>query len=395
MTRRIYMDNSATSFPKPAAVAEAMARFAVECGASAGRGAYAEARACGEILALCRRRIARLINAEGPERIVFTLNCSHGLNIVIRGLLNTAGAVHAIATALDHNSVLRPYNALAAQTGLQPEFLPCDGRTGLVDPDDIRKAIRPDTRLLAVVHASNVTGTVQPVAEAAAIARQAGVPILVDAAQSVGHIPMDVQQWGADFVAFPGHKGLLGPLGTGVLYIRPGAETALATMHEGGTGTVSESATHPETMPDKFEVGSHNAVGLAGLSEGAAYILDRGVDDIHAHGRANSQRFMAATEGVEGLTVYGPGADELEHRTGVFSVSVDGYKPYDLAARLEQTYGVLTRPGVHCAPLAHETIGTLPDGTTRLSFGAFTTAEDVDTAAAALVAIAAAAPSRV
>ena len=136
MTRRIYMDNSATSFPKPAAVAEAMARFAVECGASAGRGAYAEARACGEILAVCRRRIARLINAEGPERIVFTLNCSHGLNIVIRGLLNTAGPVHAIATALDHNSVLRPYNALAAQTGLQPEFLPCDGRTGLVDRND-------------------------------------------------------------------------------------------------------------------------------------------------------------------------------------------------------------------------------------------------------------------
>ena len=382
------MDNSATSFPKPEAVAEAMARFAVECGASAGRGAYAEARACGEILAGCRERIARLLNAERPECIVFTLNCSHGLNIVIRGLLNTAGPVHALATTMDHNSVLRPYHGLAAQTGLQPQFVPCDGRTGLVDPDDIRKAIRPDTRLLFVVHASNVTGTVQPIAEIAAVAREAGVPILVDAAQSAGHLMIDVRQWGADYVAMPGHKGLLGPLGTGALYVRPGAEQRLATMHEGGTGTVSETPVQPETMPDKFEVGSHNAVGLAGLSAGVQYVLDRGVGDIQACARAHAARFLAAVEGADGLTVYGPGREHPDDRTDVFSVRIAGLAPLDLASMLERRFGILTRPGIHCAPLAHQTIGTLPEGTTRLSFGLFTTTDDVEAAAAALIEIA-------
>ncbi len=382
--RRIYMDNSATSFPKPAAVGEAMAAFASRCGASAGRGAYAEARDCGEMLARCRRRIARLIGAEGPECIVFTLNCSHGLNIVIRGLLNTAGAVHAISTAMDHNSVLRPLNALARQTGLRPEFLPCDGRTGLLDPADLRRAVRDDTRLIAVVHASNVTGTLQPVAELVAIARAAGVPSLVDAAQSVGHVEVNVRQWGADFVAFPGHKGLLGPLGTGVLYVRPGAEAALPTMHEGGTGTVSERPEHPTAMPDKYEVGSHNAIGIAGLSEGVAYLLDRGIDEVAAHVRANAERFLSLAESIEGLTVYGPTLAELDRRTDVFSVRVAGVTPGELAAALERQFGILTRPGLHCAPLAHQTIGTYPEGTTRLSFGPFTTADDVRTAADAL-----------
>lgn len=384
------MDNSATSFPKPRGVAEAMAHFAAECGASAGRGAYTEARASGEILATCRERIARLMGAEGPERIVFTFNCSHGLNIVIRGLLNTAVAAHAITTALDHNSVLRPYNALAAQTGVRGEVIGCDGRTGLVDPEAIRRAIRPETRLVAVVHASNVTGTVQPVGHIAAIAREAGVPCLVDAAQSAGHLPLDVRAWGADFVAMPGHKGLLGPLGTGALYIRPGAEALLETMHEGGTGTISETATHPTTMPDKFEVGSHNAVGLAGLAEGVRYLLERTVEAVHAVAGAHTRRFLEACESIDELTVYGPGlSDPPACRTDVFSVRVDGWAPNDLAAALEARHGILTRPGVHCAPLAHRTLGTLPEGTTRLSFGPFTTADDVDAAAAALAELAA------
>jgi len=392
---RIYMDNSATSFPKPAAVAEAMAAFATECGASAGRGAYAEARACGEVLARCRRRVARLIGAEGPDRIVFTLNCSAALNIVIRGLLNTAGGVHAISTAMDHNSVLRPFNALARQTGLRSEFLPCDGRTGLLDPADLRKAVRADTRLIAVAHVSNVTGTTQPVAELAGIARDAGVPLLVDAAQSAGHVPIDVRAWGADFVAFPGHKGLLGPLGTGVLYVRPGAEAMLETMHEGGTGTVSERPEQPTAMPDKYEVGSHNAIGLAGLSEGVAYLLERGLDDVAAHLRAHSELFLTLAEAIDGVRVYGPSLAELDHRGGVFSVRVAGLAPAELAAALERRFGILTRPGLHCAPLAHQTIGTAPEGTTRLSFGPFTTAEDVRAAAAALAALAAEAKATV
>ena len=386
MTQRIYLDNSATSFPKPDAVAEAMAEFARNCGASAGRGAYAEARACERMIATCRRRVARLINAESPERVVFAMNCSEALVVAIRGLLNTAGAVHAIATAMEHNSVLRPLNALSRQTGLVPEFVPCDGRTGLVDPDDVRRAIRPDTRLIACVHVSNVTGTMQPIAQVAHIAREHDVPCLIDAAQSAGHVEIDVQALGADFVAFPGHKGLLGPLGTGVLYVRPGAEGALATMKEGGTGTISERPFQPETMPDKYEIGSHNAVGLAGLSEGVAWVARRGVADLRAHDEALSSLFLELAGGVEHLTIYGP--REVSDRAGVFSVNVAGLAPGALADTLEADFGILTRPGMHCAPLAHKTIGTDPAGTCRLSFGAFTTEDHVRAVTDALARVA-------
>ena len=331
--------------------------------------------------------MAELIGAEGPERIVFTMNCSEALIIAIRGLLNSAPrGSEAIALAMEHNSVLRPLNALTEQVGLVPRIIPCDGRTGLVDPDDIRRAITPRTRLIACQHASNVTGTLQPIAEVAAIARRAGVPCLIDAAQSVGHVVLDVQALGADFVAFPGHKGLLGPLGTGALYVRPGAEATLPTMKEGGTGTISEQPVQPATMPDKYEIGSHNAVGLAGLSAGVAWLLASGIGRLAAHDRELARMFLESTGEVEHLTVYGPG--NLDERIGVFSVNVAGLPPGDLAAALEADFGILTRAGVHCAPLAHQTIGTYPAGTCRFSFGPFTTAQHVRQAATALVSMA-------
>jgi len=391
MADRIYMDNSATSFPKPPAVTEAMVQFAAECGASAGRGAYAEARQCEAMIAKCRQRIAKLINAEGPERIIFAMNCSEALAIVIRGLLNTSPAgSHAVATVMEHNSVLRPLNALAWQTGLRPEFIACESNTGLVDPGDIRRAIRPETKLIVCVHVSNVTGTIQPVGEVARIARECEVPCLIDAAQSIGHVPLDVQALGADFVAFSGHKGLLGPLGTGVLYIRPGAEGKLKTMKEGGTGTISEQPAQPDTMPDKFEIGSHNAIGLTGLSEGAAWVLGREVETLRRHDEQLCELFIQLAGEVPGVRVYGPG--DIAHRSGVFSVRAEGVSPAALSAALEREYGILTRHGVHCAPLAHRALGTYPEGTTRLSFGPFTTVEDVRRAAEALAGIARRAP---
>jgi len=287
---------------------------------------------------------------------------------------------------MEHNSVLRPLNALKEQIGIEPEFIPCDPASGLVDPDDIRRAIRPETKLIACVHVSNVTGTIQPIAEVAQIARERGVPFLVDAAQSAGHVEIDVQALGADMVAFPGHKGLLGPLGTGVLYVRSGFEERLSTMKEGGTGTISERAVQPRSMPDKYEIGSHNAIGLAGLSEGVAWVLERGVASIRDRDVQLSGLFMELTDGAGGLTVYGP--RDTDHRAGVFSVNVRDIAPGVLADRLESQYGLLTRPGVHCAPLAHETIGTHPVGTCRLSFGPMTSEDDVKTAAAALREIA-------
>jgi len=381
------MDNSATSFPKPDCVTEAMIAFANECGASAGRGAYAEAKACEEMIGTCRRRVAELINAESPDRIVFAMNCSEALNTVIRGLLNTASPPsHAITTAMEHNSVLRPLNALAEQTGLDPEFIPSGPETGLVDPDDIQRAIRPTTKLITCVHVSNVTGTIQPIETIAELARGANIPCLIDAAQSVGHVPIDVQTLGADFVAFPGHKGLMGPLGTGVLYIKPGAEKLCRTMKEGGTGTVSEVPTQPTTMPDKYEIGSHNAIGLAGLSAGLGWLAERSVARIRQEDMQLCRQFMDDTLGIDNLTVYGP--RDIYARTGVFSVTIEGLSPHDLASRLEKDFGILTRPGVHCAPLAHKTIGTYPAGTCRLSFGPFTTQQDIRTATKALKHIA-------
>ena len=385
--KRIYLDNASTSCPKPPAVLEAMITYARACGTSGGRGAYAEAKACEEMIRTCRDRIARLLHAEGLDRIVFAMNCSEALAIAIRGLLNTAPpGTHAIATAMEHNSVLRPFNALAEQVGLVPEFIPCDDRTGLVDPADVRGVIRRQTRLIACSYVSNVTGTIQPVVEIARIARERGVPCLVDAAQAVGHVEVDVQEIGADFVAFPGHKGLLGSLGTGGLYVRPGAEALLKTMKEGGTGTKSEFAFQPSTMPDKFEIGSPNAIGIAGLSEAMAWLLEHVVGAVREHDEKLCRLFLELTDPLEDVTVYGPW--EVALRSGVFSVNVDGLTPLELAGRLEKDFGILTRPGLHCAPLAHKTIGTYPAGTCRLSFGPFTTEEDVRRAAEALSRIA-------
>ncbi len=387
MPERIYLDNSATSFPKPASVTEAMIDFARNCGASGGRGAYAEAKQCERMIARCRQFVADLIAAESHERIVFAMNCSEALAIAIRGLLNTADrGDHAIATAMEHNSVLRPLNALAEQVGIEPEFIACDPATGLVDPADIRRAIRPNTKLIACVHVSNVTGTLQPIGEVARIAREHDIPCVIDAAQSAGHVELNVQELGADFVAFPGHKGLMGPLGTGVLYIRPGMENRRPTMKEGGTGTISEQPVQPETMPDKYEIGSHNAVGLAGLAEGVAWVLTRGAAKLRKHDEALCELFLKLTEAIGPLTVYGP--RDLADRTGVFSANVDGFSPGDIATLLAVEFSVLTRAGVHCAPLAHKTIGTHPTGTCRLSFGPFTTEDHVRRAADALATVA-------
>ena len=384
--RRVYFDNAATSFPKPPEVLVAMVEYATKIGASAGRGAYAEAQASAAVLRTCRERLNTLFHGEDANQFVFTLNCTDALNLAIRGLLREGDRGHAVTTWMDHNSVLRPYNALSTEGGISYTHVPVDPLSCVVDPEEIRKALRPETKLIAVVHGSNVTGTVQPIREIAKVAREAGVTLLVDAAQTVGHLPIDVQADGIDLLAAPGHKGLLGPLGTGFLYIRPGLEKKLRPLRWGGTGSVSELDVQPEFMPDKFEAGSHNAIGIAGLSAGLEWILKRGIAALAEHDRALCKTFMECVDGVEGLRYFGP--QGIRNRMGVFSVQVDGVEPLRLAERLENEFGILTRPGLHCAPLAHQTIGTGTSGTTRLSFGAFLTALDVKYAADALAAIA-------
>ena len=387
--RRLYMDNAATSRPKPSAVTEAMCRYASELGASAGRGAYAEAVETGDLMNECRRRLNRLFRGERAEHFVFTLNCSDALNLAIKGLVGPEPGRrgHAICTHIDHNSILRPLHALEERGWITQTRVPVDSSTGLVDPDDIRRSIRPDTKLIAITHVSNVTGTVQPIREIGRMARERGIPFVVDAAQSAGHVPIDVREDCIDLLAAPGHKALLGPLGTGFLYVRPGVEKTLQTIREGGTGSVSEQAVHPDFMPDKYEPGSHNAIGIIGLSEGVRWVAEQTVEKLASHELDLVRSFIEGVGDVEGLTYYGP--QGVRSRIGVFSVRVDGYEPQELSAILESHYGILTRSGIHCAPLAHEAIGTASSGgTTRLSFGPFLSVQDVKFATDALAEIA-------
>lgn len=407
-TRRLYLDNSATSSPKPAAVWEAMARYVSEIGASPGRGRYAEAREGARLIYQCRERINRLINGESPDHVVFTLNTTDALNLAIKGVVGhrrrvssgggRAGRrIHLVTTQLDHNSVLRPFNALADE-GAEWTCVACDPATGIVDPNDVRRALRPDTALVAVVHASNVTGALQPVGEIGRICRERAVPFLVDAAQSLGHVPIDVRALAIDLLAFPGHKGLLGPLGTGGLYLRPGMERLVRTVREGGTGTVSELDVHPDSMPEKYEPGSHNTIGIIGLSEGVNYLLDRGVEAVQRHERELMRAMLeclaelGATAGREGgtgtggpLRLIGPSA--VEGRVGVFSLVHDDLTPHQFADLLEERFGILARSGIHCAPRAHAGAAAPGGGTTRLSLGPFLTTDDIRYVGAALAEI--------
>lgn len=375
------MDHAATSFPKPTGVLEAMNRYATELGASPGRGAYGESVEAGRLVRQCRSRINQLIGGARDEHIIFTLNCSDALNLGIKGVVRPGD--HVITTALDHNSILRPLNRLTADGVITQTRLACDPMTGASAPDALRRAIRPETRLIAVLHGSNVTGTLQPIAEFGRIAREHGVLFLVDAAQTLGHVPLDVEAMHIDLLAAPGHKGLLGPLGTGFLYIRPGIERRMTTLREGGTGSVSERDTQPEFLPDRFEPGSHNTPGIVGLSEGVRFILDRGVEAMWRHERELIGAFLSALSDEEapGLQLFGPSS--VDGRCAVFSIRIEGFDdPQEVSAVLEQRYGILTRSGLHCAPGAHATIGTVErGGTTRLSFGAFTTVDDARFAA--------------
>lgn len=381
MSDRIYCDNAATSFPKPPDVLAAMQQYAETLGASAGRGAYREAIEAGEMLTDGRRRIARLINAPSPESIIYTLNCSSALNLAIHGVLRDGD--HVVATRMEHNSVLRPLHLLLAEKRIDVSWVPADARTGIVDVEAVRSALRSNTRLLCVNHGSNVTGAVQDIASLSSICAKHDALFLVDVAQTIGHIPIDVREWKIDLLAFPGHKGLMGPLGTGGLYIRPGLESTMRPLIQGGTGSISELPEQPEFMPDRFEPGSHNAIGIAGLVASLKWIEARGVDALREHDRSLSAQFLEATQNIPGMTVFGP--TDVTRRVAVFSVVLDGLEPSELAALLESEFGILTRPGIHCAPFAHQALGTdVKGGTTRISFGAFNTLDDVERCATAL-----------
>jgi len=384
-TPRRYFDNAATSFPKPPGVARAVADYFEHVHASAGRGAYREALDSQRILENCRAAVRTLFRCGPQDHVIFGLNGTDALNLAIKSVLRPGD--HVVTTVMDHNSVLRPLSALEAQLGVRWTAVPVDPETTRLDPAELHRAIRPETRLVIVNHASNVTGVLQPIEAVADICAARRVLLLVDAAQSAGHVPLDFGALRIDLLACPGHKGLLGPLGTGLLLIRAGVEGHMRTVREGGTGSESEHPTQPDSLPDRFEAGSHNAPGVAGLLAAVQWILEHGLEALRAHELDLCTRMAAGLESIPGLRWYGP--RDPQQRVGVFSVRLEGVDPPLLSALLESRYQVLTRSGLHCAPLAHRTIGTLDaGGTTRFSVGPFTTAADVDAALDALREIA-------
>ena len=383
---RIYLDNAATSWPKPPAVYEAVDRYQRELGVAAGRAAYREATDVERLVAETRRGVARLIDVENSSRIVFTLNGTDSLNCAIHGILRPGD--HVVTTVLEHNSVLRPLRYLEETCDVKVTRVPCDA-AGIVDPSDMEAAVTSQTTLIAMLHASNVTGALQPAAQVGRIARDRDVLFLLDAAQSLGHVPLSVDELNVDLLAAPGHKGLLGPLGTGVLYVRPGVEQRLAPLRQGGTGTNSEDDVQPFRLPEKYESGNLNTPGIAGLGAGVAHLLSEGLDEARRREVRLTQRLLDGLAEIEGVTRYGP-ADAAD-RVGVVSTSVRGYDPQEVSAMLDAAYRIQTRSGLHCAPRMHRALGTFEaGGTVRFSLGHFTTEQEIDTTITAMQEIAAA-----
>jgi cysteine desulfurase/selenocysteine lyase len=380
---RIYLDNAATSWPKPEGVYQAVDDYQRRLGAPAGRGSYHEAAETERLVASCRKRFAQLIGAADPRRIVFTLNGTDSLNLALHGCLRPGD--HVVTTVCEHNSVLRPLRFLAEQRGVNMTYVPCDG-AGIVDPDAIRRAITSKTRLVAIIHASNVTGAIQPVEAVGKIATERGVLFLVDAAQSMGYIPVDVASLGCDLVAAPGHKGLMGPLGTGVLYLSERAAGEVLPVRQGGTGTRSDEDIQPTSLPDRYESGNLNVPGIVGLEAGMKYLGELGMEKSQAQMQVLTDRLLAGMADVPGVTLYGPRS--AAERVGVVSLNIEGNDPRELASLLDANWSIQTRAGIHCAPRMHEALGTAPAGTLRFSVGHFTTAEEIDAAISAIREIA-------
>ena len=377
----IYLDNAATSFPKAPGVVEAIGTFLGTTAGNPGRSGHALALGAQAMVSATRRALATILGVPDPSRVAFTANATDALNQALWGLLEAGDRV--ITTGMEHNAVARPLVALG-DIGVTVTRVSC-APDGTLDLADLDHALRSGpARLVAMTHASNVTGTILPVAVAARLAHEHGALILVDAAQTAGVLPIDAVAMGLDMVAVPGHKALLGPTGTGGLYVGPGIR--LRPLRQGGTGTRSEDERQPEDLPEGLEAGTLNTVGIAGLGAALAYLAGRGLESIRSGELALTARLIDGLRSVPGLTVHGTG--DAASQVATVSFSLEGWEPADLGAVLDGSFGICVRAGLHCAPLAHRTIGTWPQGTVRLSPGPFTTGDEIDEAIVALGALA-------
>lgn len=366
----IYFDNAATSYPKPEVVYNKILKSMKEYGANPGRAGHKMALQAGRGIYETRELISRLFNIKNPMNIILTFNCTDSLNLGIKGLLKSGD--HVITTSMEHNSVLRPLKTLET-SGVETTIVWGDSK-GRVNPHDIEKNIKNNTKLIITTHVSNLTGTIMPIKAIGEIAKKHGIIYMVDGAQSVGVYDIDVENMGIDLLAFPGHKGLLGPQGTGGLYIREGI--ILNHLKEGGTGSSSDSLYQPDILPDKFESGTPNTPGIIGLGEGIRYILETSIENIRKHEKELTKHFIEETIKIDGVKVYGP--LNVEEQGAVVSLNIRDEDSSEISYILDEEYDIGVRSGLHCAPLAHKTIGTFRQGVIRFSFGPFNTHEEIE-----------------
>ena len=382
MDKTIYLDNAATSFPKAPGVVKAMADYLEHVGCNIGRGGYQRAwDAAGGVLAV-REKLCALVNGPDPRNVCFTPGATYGLNFLLHGLLRPGDKV--LTSPMEHNAVLRPLEQLKSK-GVSVEYLPCTDRGELL-PDGLAERLTEDVRAVVLTHASNVSGTLFPIGQVGALCRERGIFFLVDGAQTLGTVPVDMAAMGIDGLAFPGHKGLLGPQGIGGLVVTDALAAALEPLVSGGTGSLSESLSMPPFLPDRLEPGTLNLPGIFGLGAALDYLAEQG-EALRERERKLSRHLWYRMKELEedGLRVLG--TDDCFNRVGVVSVDFLRADNGEMAFRLEREYGVLTRVGLHCAPLAHRTLGTFPQGAVRFSVGPFTTFAEIDTAAGAVEAL--------
>ena len=374
----IYLDNASTSFPKAPTVATAMSDYITNRGININRGSYALAYDVEDTIYTTRQRLNTLFNGHDPSHVVFTQNVTMSLNMVIKGLLKSGD--HVLVSSMEHNAVMRPLTQLLDK-GITFDTIPCDS-TGFIQMDSIEPLIRPNTVALIINHASNVCGTIQPLESIGPICKAHNLQFIVDAAQTAGVIPIDVKACHIDALCFTGHKGLLGPQGIGGIILTKEMAQNLTPLIAGGTGSFSHLETLPTHMPDAFESGTLNLPGIIGLNEGLAYIESQGMENIHNHELALTQAFLEGLQSIDVVNIIGK--QDIQDRTAVVSITIDSMDPASIAYELESTYHIMTRVGLHCAPRAHQTLGTYPEGTVRFSFGYANTHEDVVSALSAL-----------
>lgn len=379
----IYLDNAATSWPKPPAVCEAMIDYQTKIGANPGRSGHRLSVEAGRILFRSRERIARLFNVNNPLRIVFCSNATCAINTALMGILKQGD--HVITGSMEHNSVMRPLRALEKKR-VSLTVVPCS-EAGVIDTVGIQKAMTRHTRLIVINHASNVVGTLAPLRDIGEVARSHDILFLADIAQTAGCYPVDMEADLVDLLAFTGHKSMMGPQGTGGLAIGERVELEdFPPLKTGGTGSKSESEEHPGFLPDKYESGTPNTIGIAGLAEGVDFVLSQGVERIRSHEMTLATRLVEGLQEIDGVTLYGPA--EAEKCVATVSFNLNNMMPSEVGYALDEEYDVMCRVGLHCAPAAHRTIQSFPEGTVRLSIGYFNTAEEIDSTIEAIKEIA-------